>query len=235
MKEIKRYKIEDNFLDLGVKGGLFVREEDYAALQEQVRALEHEKYNLTQYKAAYVEWQDKTEWVQGDKRLDVLLPWGKHRADVLKDYVERVEGQLKDEIARRDAAAGEPVAYIIKGRYDKENGRDRGRLNWHGLSDRNAEDIAYYNLSATPLYADAQPAVLPPPLDNWHNSASGVMQSLQFKGDELSFTVGANWMRQQCLELGAQQQEVVELPMPYDVDINLARVCGDIEYQHHEF
>lgn len=39
MTEIKRYKIEDNFLDLGVKGGLFVREEDYAALQEQVRAL----------------------------------------------------------------------------------------------------------------------------------------------------------------------------------------------------
>ena len=39
MTEIKRYKIEDNFLDLGVKGGLFVREKDYAALQEQVRAL----------------------------------------------------------------------------------------------------------------------------------------------------------------------------------------------------
>lgn len=76
-----------------------------ASLQEQVRALEHEKYKLTQYKAAYVEWQDKTEWVQGEKRFDVLLPWGKHRADILKDYVERVEGQMKDEIARRDMAA----------------------------------------------------------------------------------------------------------------------------------
>lgn len=62
-----------------------------------------------------------------------------------------------------------------------------------------------------PFYFASPPAVLPPPLDNWHNSASGVMQKLQFKGDELSFTAGANWMRQQCSELGAQPQKPVAL------------------------
>lgn len=49
MTEIKRYKIEDNFLDLGVKGGLFVREKDYAALQEQVRALAAEYQSLRKF------------------------------------------------------------------------------------------------------------------------------------------------------------------------------------------
>lgn len=49
MTEIKRYKIEDNFLDLGVKGGLFVREKDYAALQEQVRALAAENAALKKF------------------------------------------------------------------------------------------------------------------------------------------------------------------------------------------
>ena len=32
MKDIKRYKIEDGLLDFGIKGGLFVRDEDHAAI-----------------------------------------------------------------------------------------------------------------------------------------------------------------------------------------------------------
>lgn len=36
-------------------------------------------------------WQEKTEWVQKDKRFDVLLPWGKHRADVMKEYIDPLE------------------------------------------------------------------------------------------------------------------------------------------------
>lgn len=43
------------------------------------------------FKAAFEVWQDKTEWVQKDRRFDVLLPWGKHRADVLREYIERLE------------------------------------------------------------------------------------------------------------------------------------------------
>lgn len=43
------------------------------------------------FKAAFEVWQDKTNWVQTDRRFDVLLPWGKHRADVLREYIERLE------------------------------------------------------------------------------------------------------------------------------------------------
>lgn len=53
------------------------------------------------YRAAYNTWQEKTEWVQKDKRFDVLLPWGKHRADVLKEYIDHLEARctsLLDEL-----------------------------------------------------------------------------------------------------------------------------------------
>jgi len=107
-------------------------------------------------------------------------------------------------LARRDAAAGEPVAYIIKGRFDKENGRDRGRLNWHGLRDRNAEDIAYYNLSATPLYTATQPAVLPPDI-TFESKGFVSLTSEDF---------AYNRALEDARKLGAQQQKVVELPEP---------------------
>lgn len=51
-------------------------------------------------KVAFNTWQEKTEWVQTDKRFDVLLPWGKHRADVLKEYIDRLESQVLDMIVQ---------------------------------------------------------------------------------------------------------------------------------------
>lgn len=48
---------------------------------------------LESFRTAYMEWSDKTDWVQGDKRFDVLKPWGKHRADVLKAYIEHLESR----------------------------------------------------------------------------------------------------------------------------------------------
>lgn len=45
------------------------------------------------YRVAFNTWQEKTEWVQKDKRFDVLLPWGKHRADVLKEYIDHLEAK----------------------------------------------------------------------------------------------------------------------------------------------
>lgn len=45
------------------------------------------------YRVAFNTWQEKTEWVQKDKRFDVLLPWGKHRADVLKEYIDHLEAR----------------------------------------------------------------------------------------------------------------------------------------------
>lgn len=48
---------------------------------------------LESFRTAYMEWSDKTAWVQSDKRFDVLKPWGKHRADVLKAYIEQLESR----------------------------------------------------------------------------------------------------------------------------------------------
>lgn len=70
--------------------------------QQQGRIEQLEKRNaelgkyakeLESFRTAYMEWSDKTDWVQGDKRFDVLIPWGKHRADVLKAYIERLESR----------------------------------------------------------------------------------------------------------------------------------------------
>lgn len=70
--------------------------------QQQDRIEQLEKRNaelgkyakeLESFRTAYMEWSDKTDWVQGDKRFDVLIPWGKHRADVLKAYIEQLESR----------------------------------------------------------------------------------------------------------------------------------------------
>lgn len=48
---------------------------------------------LEKYRTAFMEWHDKTAWVQTDKRFDAIKPWGKHRADVLKEYIEHLEAR----------------------------------------------------------------------------------------------------------------------------------------------
>lgn len=48
---------------------------------------------LESFRTAYMEWSDKTDWMQGDKRFDVVRPLGKHRADVLKAYIDRLESR----------------------------------------------------------------------------------------------------------------------------------------------
>lgn len=63
----------------------------YCQLMERMLAAEARVVELEAYKAAFITWQDKTEWVQEDSRFDILLPWGKHRADVLKEYIELLE------------------------------------------------------------------------------------------------------------------------------------------------
>lgn len=49
--------------------------------------------NLESFRTAYMEWGVKTDWVQTDKRFDVLKPWSKHRADVLKEYIQLLESR----------------------------------------------------------------------------------------------------------------------------------------------
>ncbi|HCC5757354.1 TPA: ead/Ea22-like family protein [Citrobacter koseri] len=62
---------------------------------ETVLALLDELEALQYFRTAFNEWHDKTEWVQGDKRFDVIKPWGKHRADVLKLYIDHLESKLE--------------------------------------------------------------------------------------------------------------------------------------------
>lgn len=49
---------------------------------------------LARMALAFYEWHEKTAWVQTDKRFDVLKSWGKHRADVLKEYIEHLENRI---------------------------------------------------------------------------------------------------------------------------------------------
>ncbi|EPR1415829.1 MULTISPECIES: ead/Ea22-like family protein [Citrobacter] len=60
-----------------------------------VLALLDELEALQSFRTAFNEWSDKTDWVQTDKRLDVIKPWGKHRADVLKLYIDHLESKLE--------------------------------------------------------------------------------------------------------------------------------------------
>lgn len=64
-----------------------------AAMQPQVirKALDR----LESFRTAFMEYSDKTDWVQTDKRFDVIKPWGKHRADVLRDFIEHLESKLE--------------------------------------------------------------------------------------------------------------------------------------------
>lgn len=50
--------------------------------------------NLESFRTACMEWGEKTDWMQTDKRFDFLKPWGKHRADVLKAYIEHLESHI---------------------------------------------------------------------------------------------------------------------------------------------
>lgn len=76
---------------------------------ETVLALLDELEELQSFRTAFTEWLDKTEWVQSDKRFDVIIPWGKHRADVLKLYVEHLES--KQEAAEKRIAELEVLAF----------------------------------------------------------------------------------------------------------------------------
>lgn len=64
------------------------------------------------HRVAFNTWQEKTEWVQKDKRFDVLLPWGKHRADVLKEYIDHLEARCAA-LAAENAGMKSVIEYCI--------------------------------------------------------------------------------------------------------------------------
>lgn len=56
---------------------------------------------LEKYRTAFMEWHDKTALVQSDKRFDVVRPLGKHRADVLREYIELLEARAAQTLTVR--------------------------------------------------------------------------------------------------------------------------------------
>lgn len=61
-------------------------------------AVTAERDSLLQFKAAHLEWHEKTEWVQETAQVHEL---GKHRADVLKDRIDQLRAEV--EMMREDA------------------------------------------------------------------------------------------------------------------------------------
>ncbi|EEI6242867.1 hypothetical protein KZ124_004033 [Salmonella enterica] len=61
----------------------------------------HRVAELEKYRTAFMEWHDKTAWVQSDKRFDVVRPLGKHRADVLREYIELLEARAAQTLTVR--------------------------------------------------------------------------------------------------------------------------------------
>lgn len=102
--------------------------------------------------------------------------------------------RLQEDIARRDAAAGEPVVIM-------------------NVSKNSSDDFQFEIQKRLPdgvyeLYTAALPAVVPPAISTeGFDPESKDIDEVR----NLAHIVGANWMRHHCLELGAQQQKAVVL------------------------
>ena len=80
------------------------------ALRQQLADVSNERDN---FKAAYTEWSDKTDWVQRTVHWSEL---GKHRADVMKDRLRASEARNAE---LRSALEG-MVEYFPEGHSDGE-------------------------------------------------------------------------------------------------------------------
>lgn len=108
-------KAKDKIIELQQKCEIDQRTHEIIDLKERIE-------NLESFRTAYMEWGDKTDWMQADKRFDAMKPWGKHRADVLKEYIDKLES--------RTVTVKLPEITTITSRYSDEE--------WHYYS---VEDI----------------------------------------------------------------------------------------------
>ncbi len=61
----------------------------------EIERLKAENEKLQSFKTAYMEWSDKTDWIQNKKDLPAkYLGW--HLADVLKAEIERLTGDISE-------------------------------------------------------------------------------------------------------------------------------------------
>lgn len=79
-------KAQTKIIELQQKCEIDPRTHEIIDLKERIENLEY-------FRTAYMEWGDKTDWMQTDKRFDAMKPWGKHRADVLKEYIDQLESR----------------------------------------------------------------------------------------------------------------------------------------------
>ncbi|MEX0554018.1 hypothetical protein AB3X32_11995 [Klebsiella grimontii] len=76
-------KAQTKIIELQQKCEIDPRTHEIIDLKERIENLEY-------FRTAYMELGDKTDWMQTDKRFDAMKPWGKHRADVLKEYIDQL-------------------------------------------------------------------------------------------------------------------------------------------------
>lgn len=69
----------------------------------ELGAAKAEVERLRRFEAAYIEWQEKTEWVQADAKPKEL---GKHRADVLRERIEALSANH-----RKTGFCGDPYVH----------------------------------------------------------------------------------------------------------------------------
>lgn len=93
--------------------------------------LSYENPRLEDFKAAYMEWQDKTEWVQKTVTAKEL---GRHRADVMTDRIaelERENSRIKAEVAYGSAGYQAALEEIerLKNQLNTERGLHMAECN----------------------------------------------------------------------------------------------------------
>lgn len=115
----------------------------------------------------------------------------------LDETLEKAEAEL----VRRDAAAGDPVAYLISDKSDRVEGRI-GRPSLRGIIAYSEADINRHELCETRLYTAAQPVVLPPPLQL--DPRNNAMRH--------SYVAGYDKCLADAKALGCQPEKVVMLP-----------------------
>ena len=69
-------------------------------LPQIVREQAAEIERLQNYKAAYLEWLEKTEWVQERQDCFPFRTLGIHRADILRKEIERLQARVNELISR---------------------------------------------------------------------------------------------------------------------------------------
>lgn len=99
-RQVSTVKLERYLEPVGdtLAGYAFTLRIDFDKLSATLSAVTAERDSLLQFKAAHLEWHEKTEWVQETAQVHEL---GKHRADVLKDRIDQLRAEV--EMMREDA------------------------------------------------------------------------------------------------------------------------------------